>query len=148
MLAVSFGEVAEIVVGVTLSGAGLVALFAKFRDKGPIRWVVAQLVIEPASEVLDRRIDGRVERAVASALEQPMHDLTEQVERLGLVVHSIHYEMHPNSGASMRDVLDRLEGTTILTQGQVDTVQEDVAAIRDRTARLEGSVEVLKGHHY
>lgn len=133
MFAVSLSEVATVVLGVSVSIVTIGTVAAKFQNVPPIRWLLERLVMKPAGEALDRRIDGRVETAVQKALTP-----------LTTTVQAIHYEMHPNSGRSMRDVLDRVEGTAIYTQGQVDELKEDVGDLRDRTSRLEGSIEVLK----
>lgn len=139
--AITLADTATVVVGVFVSLVGAAGVSAKFRAARPIKWLIERLIIEPAGEAVNRHVDARVTEAVTGAI-QP---LTEQVNRLGHVVHAIHYEMFPNTGTSMRDAIDRTEGTTIMTQGQVEALQVDVVAIRDRTARLEGNVEILKG---
>lgn len=144
LLAVSFVEVGEIIVGVTASTLGVIGLVARFKERGPVRWVLTQLVVQPASEAIDRHLDGKVTDAVGAAVTEAMTGLNGQVDRLGMVVHSIHYEMHPNSGSSLRDVLDRVEHTSTSTASEVEHLRTDVTDLRDRTARLEGSVDILK----
>lgn len=136
LFALSPGEIATVVLGVVLAVSTLTATVAKFRNLPPVRWLITQLITQPVGEALDRHIDERVVVAV--------QEIRNDVQALSELTKAVHYEMHPNSGQSMRDVLDRVEGTSIHTQGQVDELKEDVSDLRDRTARMEGSIEVLR----
>lgn len=110
----------------------IAGLTAKFKDSKPIKWFLDRLVIQPATEALDRHIDHRLGDTVARA-----------VGPLTNMLRDVHAEVFPNSGSSLRDAVDRTEGTAIHTADEVEGLKMVVANNMQRLGKVEGQVEVL-----
>jgi hypothetical protein len=108
--------------------ASSIALLAALKDRPPVRWLLERLVVQPAEEALDRKIDTRVGAVLAPTVAQ---------------VEAIYHEMHPNSGLSMRDVVDRTEHRVASTLKKVDSLDGKVDTVNERVSRVEGQVDIL-----
>lgn len=106
----------------------VVAGVAVLKDKPPFKWLLGRLVVEPASEAADRKIDDRIAVVMGPTMRQ---------------VEAIFKEVHPNSGTSMRDAIDSTHTLAVEANAKVDMLDGKVDAVSDRTARLEGAVQVL-----
>lgn len=109
-----------------------VGVVAKFKDHQPVQWILERLVMQPVGEALDRRIDDRVEESVKRATS-PMIDK----------LNAIYGEMFNNSGTSLRDAVDRTEGSVVYLSGEVEGISTMARKNASRIEHIEGSLDVL-----
>jgi predicted YcjX-like family ATPase len=97
--------------------AGLISGLAKWKKTRWFAWLFERVAVQPMEEMLTRRID-------------------EQLVPMASKVDRIYYEMHPNGGSALRDVVDR-------TERKVDRTVKTLDEQGERLARVEGQVDVL-----
>lgn len=116
---------------VTAAGA-LISALAVFKDKPWVSKLMNRLVVSPAEEAVER-ISRRVTETIMAG------DIAEIKRGLNTVVK----ELHPNSGTSLRDAVDDLTEASVRTEQKLNVVDERVAVVEERSARVAGQVDVL-----
>lgn len=111
-----------------LGGGAAISAVAALKDRPPFRWLLSRLVVEPAEEILDRRIEHRVAVVMGPTIAR---------------VESIYKEVHPNSGSSLRDAVDATRGMAETAAEKAEVAADKADLVAERTARLEGAVGVL-----
>lgn len=113
----------------TIGGSvATIATAARLKDRPPIRWLLERLVVSPAEEALERKIDERIVQATAI---------------IGAKVDEILHELHPNSSVSLRDAVDRTEHHVAVVGKKVDRASAEIKNVSTRLSRVEGQVDIL-----
>ena len=116
-------EVVALVLGFIALGSAVV---------GWIRWIRPRVKQRQAERAEDRQRQRDRDVVIFGRSAVPPNPYTgeegqEEIRPLVQIVREIHHELHPNSGSSMRDAIDR-------TEGGVAELRSDVAEVKGRLA--------------
>jgi len=132
---------------IAVIGAGWIPVRNLFRLAGKTTRFIDEVVGEPAQFGRPAR-PGAIQRmdsneAAVKGVNVALQDVVVELQAQGLLLASIHHEMHPNSGLSMRDAVDRLELQAGTAADLAATVKQDLTD-HAATVKTELTVQSLK----